>query len=210
MSGTKRWLHSRPAPRRTSPASSPSARAAADRATCTSSTVCSTVIARACRCSPSPRKFLRPRSAAGYFQETHPADRCSRNAAHYCELVSGAGPDAARARGRDPRGGWQRARRRWWCCPATSRCSEAADAPAGQDRRAAAACARSLCRRAHDDRPSRGAAEHRQPGHDPVRLGLPGCARRASGARRARSRRRSCTRCAARSTSSGTTPTTSA
>ena len=54
------------------------------------------------------------------------------------------------------------------------------------------------------------AAERGRARHDPRRRGLRGRARRGRRARRARSRRRSCTRCAARSSSSTTTPTTSA
>ncbi len=83
-------------------------------------------------------------------------------------------------------------------------------------RRAAGQARRACCRRAGGDagaagsRSPGGAAQRRQPGHDPVRLRMRRARttsfwRSASG-----SRRRWCTPCAARSTSSGTTPTTSA
>ncbi len=111
--------------------SSPSAPEAAGPATCTSSTACSTAIARACRCLPSRRTSRRPRSAPGYFQETHP-EILFQECSHYCELVSGAKSDAAHARGRDPRSGRQArrvgrgdSRRR---CPAAGRRCAAAQA----------------------------------------------------------------------------------
>ena len=56
---------------------------------------------RACRCSPSPRTSRRPRSGAGYFQETHP-----EHLFRECSSLLRAGlqrrTDAARARDGDP------------------------------------------------------------------------------------------------------------
>ena len=43
---------------------------------------------------------------AGYFQETHP-QTLFKECSHYCELDLRRQPDAAHARGRDPRGGRQ-------------------------------------------------------------------------------------------------------
>ena len=44
--------------------------------------------ARAFRCLLSPPTFRRPRSAPGYFQETHPQS-LFQECSHYCEFISG-------------------------------------------------------------------------------------------------------------------------
>ena len=79
--------------------------AAAGRAICTSSTVCSTVTARASRCSASPRRSPRPRSAAAIFRR--PIRSPVPGVQPLLRARLGRQPDAARARGRDPQGGRQ-------------------------------------------------------------------------------------------------------
>ena len=86
---------------------------------------------------------------SGYFQETHP-EQLFRECSHYCELVSAPDADAARARDRDPRGGRQARRVGGGAARATSRCSRAEAAPAGEARGSAAASAASS-RPAPDD-----------------------------------------------------------
>ena len=88
--GTRRLPPSPRAPRRISPASLRSAREAAVRATCISSTGFSIVIAAgsgAGHRGPDPEQR---RSGVDYFQATHP-EACSRNAAIIVEFVSNPG-----------------------------------------------------------------------------------------------------------------------
>ena len=144
---------------------------------------------------------------SGYFQETHP-QTLFQECSHYCELVSGANqmPRALEIAIREAVG---KRGVSVLVMPGDVALQPAADAPpakVGGLLPPAPVVTPSRTR----SRPPRGAAQRRRSRDDPVRLGMRR-ARTTSFWRWANaSRRRWCTRCAARSMSSGTIPTTSA
>ena len=119
---------------------------------------------------------------SGYFQETHP-QTLFQECSHYCELVSGADqmPRVLEVAIREAVG---KRGVSVVVVPGDVALQPADDAPPAEIGGAAAAGAGrdAVCGRS---RPACGAAQRRQPRDDPVRFGMPGRARRASGARRA-------------------------
>ena len=112
-----------------------------------------------------------PEIGAGYFQETHP-QALFKECSHYCELVSGANQmprtleiairEAVGKRGVSV-----------VVIPGDVALQPASDAPPPRSRLAVAA-APVVTPAPRGSRPAGGAAERRQPGHHPVRLGMPG------------------------------------
>ena len=145
---------------------------------------------------------------AGYFQETHPQDAVP-GVQPLLRARLRRQPDAAHARSRRSARRSASAASRWSSSPATWRCSPPSDAPPPK---VAGLLPPSAGRDARDERsrPAGGAAQRRRPRHDPVRLGLCQGAHASFWRSASGSRRRWCTRCAARSMSSGRTPTMSA
>ena len=188
-------------------ASSPSAPGAAGRAICTSSTACSIATARACRCSPSPRRSPRPRSAAA-ISRRRIRRRCSRNAA----TIASSSPAPTRCRASLEIAIREAVGKRGVSVVVIPGDVALQPASMRRRRRSAGCCRRrrSLRRRAARSRSPRRAAQRRAAASRScaardARARTTSCWRSASA-----SRRRWCTRCAARSMSSGTTPTTSA
>ncbi len=119
---------------------------------------------------------------SGYFQETHP-QTLFQECSHYCEFVSGANqmPRALEVAIREAVG---RRGVSVLVIPGDVALQPASDAPPAKvgGLLPAAPVVTPSRRRS---RPSRGTAQRRQSGDDPVRLGLPGGPRRAAGAGRA-------------------------
>ena len=179
--GTKKRRPSRLAPRRSSPAGSPCAPAVAGRATCTSSTACTTVTEVACPVLAIAAQIPSREIGSGYFQETHP-EQLFTDCSHYCELVSQPEQMPRVLEHRHANRDRESAAWRWSCCPATSPSASAAFQPVGGTGRS---------RREHACRPTgrirrRAAAcsTRAKEGHDPRRGRLRGCPRRAHRPRR--------------------------